>query len=558
MTSVFLRDHRLCLSTSYALKDLCKSIPGARWDAAAKCWTYPATPGAASSIRQAFPTGQTAWSDEATGLMRQAEDRVQAQTLKTAEQLPEIRSLTTRPWQHQAQCYWFVSQLWGQHGGGAGLFLEQGCGKTLIAIALIQNFLFRRTLIVCPKSVMAVWPREFARHAAHPPQLVVLGDGTTRERAAALTQAVALADARQQALVVITNYDAIWRSELAEVIHGTAWDGLVCDEIHRAKAPGGKVSLGLSRLADKTPYRLGLTGTPLPHSPLCCYAQYRILDKGIFGTSFTLFKNRYAVTQQLGANSNARKVIGFQNQDELQRKMYSIAFRVKAEDVQDLPEIVDVVRTVTLSREARRVYEALKKEFVTDYGNGTITAGNALTRLLRLQQIASGWVKHDDQIETGIEGALVRVDRAKEEALQDVLEDLAADEPVVVFCRFRHDLDTVHAVAVALGRTSLELSGSRNELADWQAGQAPILAVQIQSGGVGIDLVRARYCVYFTLEWSLGNYLQSRKRIHRPGQTRSCTMIHLVCEKTVDHQIYQALEAREAVVESVLKQVEFL
>lgn len=412
----------------------------------------------------------------------------------------------------------------------------------------------RRVLIVCPKSVVSVWPEQFRQHSPIEYHVCGLQDGSVNQRAKEAARAYALAAARHDPFALVINYESVWMRDMGAWIMSTEWDALVCDEVHRCKSPGGKVSMYLSRLADRVPVRLGLSGTPLPHSPLDCYGSYRILDKGIFGTSFTMFRARYAVLQQIGANIAAKKVIGFQNQDELQRKMYSIAFRVKAEDVQDLPEIVDVIRTVTLGREALRVYGQLKQEFVTDYGNGQITAGNALTRLLRLQQIAAGFVKHDDNIELGTPGALVRVDHAKEDALADILEDLAEQEPVVVFCRFRHDLQTVHDVAAKLGRASLELSGDRNELKAWQEGKAPIIAVQIQSGGIGIDATRARYAIYFSLSFSLGEYLQSRKRIHRPGQSRSCTIYHLVAEKTVDQQIYAALEAREEVVNAILQQ----
>jgi len=549
MTSVFVRDNRLCLSTSYQLKELCKTIPGARWDAALKCWTYPATPGAASSIRQAFPNEQTAWSEEATGLVRQAEEIVSAQSVKQAEILPEIPLTKTKPWHHQKQAFWFAEKL-----PACMLALDMGTGKSKVAVDLLVNRHCRRVLICCPKSVVAVWPFQFGQHSAAPFRVVALDDGTIAARARDAANAVALAEARGESIVIVVNYEAAWMRELGHWIMGQVWDAVVLDESHRIKQPGGKAALFFGRLGDRASFKLCLTGTPCPHSPLDLYGQYRFLDKGIFGTSFTMFRARYAVLQQIGANIAAKKVIGFQNQDELQRKMYSIAFRVKAEDVQDLPEIVDVIRTVKLGREALRVYGQLKQEFVTDYGNGQITAGNALTRLLRLQQITTGWVKHDDNVELGTPGALVRVDRAKEQALQDILEDLAEREPAVVFCRFRRDLQTVHEVAAKFGRQSLELSGDRNELARWQAGEAPILAIQIQSGGVGIDLTRSRYAVYFSLSFSLGDYLQSRKRIHRPGQTRSCTVIHLVAEKTVDQQIYAALEAREEVVNAILQQ----
>lgn len=292
----------------------------------------------------------------------------------------------------------------------------------------------------------------------------------------------------------------------------------------------------------------------MPHSPLDIYGQYRFLDKGIFGTSFTAFRARYA---RMGGYGN-HQVLGYENQDDLRKKIYSIAFRIDEHDikaVQGLPEYVDIRRPVILSAYAKKLYQTLKSEFVVGVADGTVTASNALTRLLRLQQIGSGWARQDRNIETGDEGQLLQIDTAKQDALADLMEDLNDEEPIVIFCRFHHDLDAVHTVAAALGRASLELSGRKNELPAWQSGAAPVLAVQIQSGGVGINLVRARYCVFYSLGFSLGEYLQARKRIHRPGQSHNCTYYHLIAKDTVDEAVYKALEARQDVVESVLKGV---
>jgi len=103
--------------------------------------------------------------------------------------------------------------------------------------------------------------------------------------------------------------------------------------------------------------------------------------------------------------------------------------------------------------------------------------------------------------------------------LRDVLEDIA-DEAVVVFCRFPKDLEAVNRVADETARRSLELSGRMDELKRWQAGETPALAVQIDSGGVGVDLRRARYSIYYSPGFSLGSYEQSLTRIHRPGAGR--------------------------------------
>jgi SNF2 family DNA or RNA helicase len=229
-------------------------------------------------------------------------------------------------------------------------------------------------------------------------------------------------------------------------------------------------------------FRLGLSGTPMPHSPLDVYAYYRFLDPRIFGWSFHKFRRHFAV---MGGFQN-HQVVDYRNLDELNRKFYSIA----------------------------------------------------LVKLLRLQQITGGYLRTDD-------GAEVQIDSAKMNLLRDVLEDIGPDEPVVVFCRFHKDLAAVNRVADEAGRRSLELSGRMDELKRWQAGDAPVLAVQIDSGGVGIDLTRARYAIYYSLGFSLGSYEQSLARIHRPGQTRPVEYIHLLARGTVDEKVMAALRTRQ-------------
>jgi SNF2 family DNA or RNA helicase len=113
----------------------------------------------------------------------------------------------------------------------------------------------------------------------------------------------------------------------------------------------------------------------------------------------------------------------------------------------------------------------------------------------------------------------------------------------------------VHEIGRRMGRKSLELSGRRDELKAWQRGDAPLLAVQISAGGIGVDLTRARYSIYYSLSYSLGEYDQSLSRVHRPGQHRPVTHIHLVARTTVDGRIMSALEKRAEVVNSILNEI---
>ena len=226
--------------------------------------------------------------------------------------------------------------------------------------------------------------------------------------------------------------------------------------------------------------------------------------------------------------------------------MEMIAYHCGDEEL-DLPEVMPpIYRNIELGAKTLKVYAQMEKTFIADVDAGRVTAANALSKLLRLQQITSGYLPIDDA------GNVEQVGNEKREVLEDVLEGIATDEPVVVFARFRHDLDQIKKASENCGRRYAELSGRGNELEKWQNGGADVIGVQIQAGGVGISLVRARYCVYYSLGFSLGDYEQSRARTQRPGQKRRVTYIHLIAGGTIDQRVYDALKERKNIIEYVV------
>ena len=79
------------------------------------------------------------------------------------------------------------------------------------------------------------------------------------------------------------------------------------------------------------------------------------------------------------------------------------------------------------------------------------------------------------------------------------------------------------------------------------------MGVQIQAGGVGIDLTQASIAIYFSVGFSLGDYLQSLARLHRPGQRHPVTFYHLIATGTVDEKVFKALQDRQEVVANILQ-----
>jgi len=447
-------------------------------------------------------------------------------------------------WEHQQRAVDFAKDR-----AGTMLAMEMGTGKTLASIALCNLWEAKRVLIVCPKSVMAVWPLEFSRYCERRYRITVLDDHyTCKKKAALLEKALAIVPS-----VVVTNYDSAIRTPFSDAIINQDWDVVILDEVHRCKAPGGITSRFAAKLRLHAPHRLGLTGTPIPHSPLDLYAQFRALDTSIYGTSYAMFKSRYAI---MGGYGNY-KVVGWINQADMKRRMAQATFRVmKREVLPDLPPVTYTERTFALVDAERTAYAQLERDFYLWVKEGIeVTTTNALTRLLRLQQLTGGFLKSD-------EGRVIETGHSKVDAFVEWLEDLyvpsVLDEdqtltPFVVFCRFHHDIDACRTAIINRGWTCSELSGRVNELATWQAGETQGLVVQIQSGGLGIDLTRASQMCFFSLGFSLGEYEQALARTDRPGQINPVTVTHLVGEQTVDAKIYRALRDKKDVVESVLE-----
>lgn len=417
------------------------------------------------------------------------------------------------------------------------LAFEMGCGKTRTAIEGMRACDARSVLVLCPKKVISVWPDEIEKWAQGCYEVAPLTSGTAKRKASAVPTCGA-------PHVVVVNYDSAWRGELGKALLARDWDMVIADESHRAKSSTTQIGKWIAKL--KAHRRVALTGTPMPHSPLDVFGQWKFLDPSVFGKSWTAFKARYAVQRPL-PNSRAQMIVGYQNIDDLERRIAPQIMRVTADEVLELPETLDVWRWVDLEPKARKLYDQLERESIADLGDDALVADNVLVKLLRLQQVCSGAVTTEG-------GDTVEVSTAKRDALAELLDDIPAHEPVVVFGQFKADIAAVRAASGA--RRYFELSGAANELRNWQDDDSgAVIGVQIQAGGIGVDMTRARYCVYMSTGFNMGAYLQSRARVHRPGQERKVVYYHFGAARTVDAHVAKALKKREDLVTCVLERV---
>lgn len=511
-------------------------LPGLRvHPATGRAW-LPRSPHLAAAVLDRFRDG-IVQADAAFWQLASLPARLPELYRYKTEPLPDLPPARTPRWRHQEQALSFVLALYRAGFPAAGVWSDRGTGKTRVAVDVMDALEVRRVLVVGPMSSLRVWYREIRKHASRSYLVVLPVLGTD---IAERTRIIALRTREANIpYVVVVNYDMVVREPFSGWALDMAWDLIILDEIHRIKAPTGKISRYLARLGQTAKYRLGLTGTPLHHTPLDIWAQYRFLDPGIFCCNYVDFEKRYG---PLRHPSRAR---GHEDlEQELHEKMYSIAYRV-SQDVLSLPEATHQEIIGYLSTSSRSVYQELEDQLVADIGTGRVTAKNALVQLIKLQQITSGFIRDDN-------GIYHRLSTEKMDLLTDWLEDLPKEEPAVIFAEFLYDLDRIMEVVRSSGRRSAEVSGRRKELATWQQGEAEILVAQIGAAAEAEDFSRARYAVYYSSGWSLGEYVQSLARLHRPGQTRPVTYYHLLIADTVDVIKHRLLMARRDLVEGIL------
>lgn len=465
-----------------------------------------------------------------------------------------------RPYQRDAIAF-SVKRIGSYHN------ICMGGGKTFTALNTFDVTNHHRAVVLCPKSVVPVWRREIEKWTPGIAYLCLDGNDRTAEKAVDVLRFNTYINTTGRGIVIVS-YNAAaynWTGSPARGQSKSAWldrmplaqslirfnpNFVILDEAHRIKAPHGQQSKFAAKLCWPAAKRLALSGTPLPHDLLDAFGQYRALDVNIFGYRYATFKAAFADCDPLFPS----RVWKWKNQEDFRRRLHSIMYTVTEEDANlNLPPITTEWRNCNMSAEARRIYRELRKELITEWEGKELTVPNTLVKLIRLQQIACGILSLPGD-EDGNRDVRI-IDDAKAKLLEEMLEDLEG-EPVVVFCRFKPDLVVIKSVAERLNRRYGELSGSTRWGLTNEGTMSPdvdVMGVQVQSGGLGIDLTRARYAfIYSTGHMSPGMYDQILKRVHRPGQARATFVYHLCATNTIDMAMYKAMRERKELIDVAL------
>ena len=462
----------------------------------------------------------------------------------------------TKPYAHQLKA---LEMSWDKKA--FAYFMEMGTGKSKVLIdnisMLYDKGKINGALIVAPKGVYKNWYS--AEIPTHMPDHI--------EKKAVLWQA--MINKKQQKIldtlfkpetdlhILIMNVEALSTKKGVDFAAKflNSHDCLMAiDESTTIKNPDAKRTKNIVGLGEKVKFKRILTGSPVTKSPLDLYKQCEFLDTWLLDhASYYTFRTRYAVmkTAHFGGRS-VQIVAGYKNLAELSDKLKPFSYRVLKDDCLDLPKKTFMKRIVNLTPDQFKVYEQMKKQALAILNGKMITTANALTQLMRLQQITCGHFKADD-------GTTQELKSNRLDELIDVLGEI--EGKVVIWAHWQSDVKQItKAIVEEFGPDSFvdyygltpQEDRQKNIKRFQDDDKCRFFIGTPQTGGYGITLTAASNMIYYSNGYDLEKRQQSEARIDRIGQEKPMTYIDIICEDTVDERIVKALRKKVNIASKVM------
>lgn len=396
---------------------------------------------------------------------------------------------------------------------------EMGLGKTIVSLAVAQKTQSFPCLVTAPASVCTKWVREVGKFIPH---------------------CTASTDITSGADVVVISHNKLWETFQSGALASVNWKCLIVDESHKFKGGQNKRTQALTGLVkvQPIPYRLCLTGTPVPNRPIEIEAQLEILGQleDVFGGHW-----RFAEAFCVGETSVYGKKLynGGTNLDLLNQKLRETCYIRRLKDEAD-PTIPPKSREfIDTSLTNHEEYSAFHERFRLSLKNGGVE------KLRRGEGQVEWWERNPDEEEQGdkdnplvLLGVLRRLVSAGKvaRAAQEISRLIDQHGRLVVFCVHRNTLTELKS----LFPDALTIRGGDGKRkqraidAFAKPDGPPLILVSLLAAESGIELVSA--CASLTVEfwWDPATMFQSEDRLARTGQTRNVTNYYLSAPGTID------------------------
>ena len=430
------------------------------------------------------------------------------------------------PYPYQQYCIDSIT-----YNRAVGLFLDMGLGKTVITLTAVHELRYNRwevskPLIIAPKKVAeATWTTEAAKWDHLKMMRIVPVLGTVQQRLRALaTPADAYVINRENVQWLVEHFKNSW-----------PFDMVILDESSSFKNPSSKRFKAMKLVRSRIKRIVELTGTPSSNGLEDLWAQIYLLDEGArLGKTMGAYRDRYFIPGKRNRTTIFSYTPKDGSFDMIKQAISDICISMKAEDYLTLPDVIFNDIPVALDAAAAKAYSQLENDLLLQVDENMITAQSAGVLTGKLLQLCNGAIYDEDR-------NAVKIHDCKVDAFLELVEQLNGQH-ALVFYNFQHDRDRL---VEALAKYNLNVrvySRAKDEI-DWNNGEIDILLAHPASCGYGLNLQQGgHHAIWFGLTWSLEQYEQANKRLHRQGQEHPVVIHHLIVQGGMDEVVLDALQ----------------
>ena len=421
------------------------------------------------------------------------------------------------------------------------LFMEMGTGKTKVSIDdmsyLYLNNKILFVLVIAPNSNYMTWADEIKKHSVVPTHVY-------RHKI----------DKKFTFKKGILNYylmnvEAFSHASGTKVIGPLVYSlrnstCIIVDESTRIKNRTAKRTKSILKLSYGVAYKRILSGFPVTKSPLDLWSQCSFLRPGLLGTdNFYAFRATYSIMRPVTTVSGriVQAPVAFQNLDHLLDQVKNFSYRVRKEDCLDLPPKIYHTRLIEMTPEQTKIYNELKNYARTILKDEEASYQNKLTEIIKLHQVANGFVVTND-------GSTVSIPNRKMDELHEIINE--TDDKIIIWSNYVYTIKYItkelekkygsKSVVNFYGDVTVK---DRHDRVDAFQNNKDVrfFVANPATGGIGLTLTAANTVVYFSNNFNLEERVQSEDRAHRKGQKKVVNYIDLICAKTIDVYIKHAL-----------------
>ena len=406
-------------------------------------------------------------------------------------------------------------------------YLDMGLGKTFVGAEKVWRLNNAINIVICQKSKIDDWVQHFTEHY---PDYHVL-NLTKKSEAVTFRNEVAtlkMYGDQQRDVIGIINYELAFRRSWLRELEGFT---MMLDESSLIQNENAKRSKFILKMQPESVVLL--SGTPTAGKYERLWSQVQLLGWDITKKAF--YKS-YVETQWVenGDGYKDEVIVGYKHVEHLKKKLAQHgAVFMKTEEVLNLPEQIEQKIMVTVTKE----YKFFMKNCYLIVGDVELVGDNALTKTLYARQLCGQY--HAEKLD----------------AFRDLVQ--STEDRLIVFYNFTAELDAMKEIAAELERPVSVVRGGEDDRTAYEECDNSITFIQYQAGAMGGNFQKANKIIYFTLPLGKGScdlWEQSKKRIHRIGQDKTCFYYYLLVKGSIEERNLAALQEGKELTDELFKE----